>query len=105
MTAPANSKIGIKIFEELYFKNKETALITWLEIIKLFENYGLWYWFEEVSSIEEIKEYYNNCPEGQHVDHIYPLKGEYVSGLHVIENLQYLDAFDNMSKGNKYIPT
>lgn len=57
------------------------------------------------ANIEEIKEYYNNCPEGQHVDHIYPLKGEYVSGLHVIENLQYLDAFDNMSKGNKYIPT
>lgn len=52
------SKIGIKIFEKLYFKNKETALVTWLEIIKSFENYGLWYWFEEVSSIEEIKEYF-----------------------------------------------
>lgn len=52
------SKIGIKIFEELYFKNKETALITWLEIIKLFENYGLWYWFEEVSAIEKVREFF-----------------------------------------------
>lgn len=52
------SKIGIKIFEELYFKKKDTALITWLEIIKLFENYGLWYWLDELSSIEEVREYF-----------------------------------------------
>ena len=52
------SKIGIKIFEELYFKKKDTALITWLEIIKLFENYGLWYWLDELSLIEEVREYF-----------------------------------------------
>ena len=52
------SKIGVKIFEKLYFKNKETVLLTWLEIIKIFPNYGLWYWFEEVSSIEEVKEFF-----------------------------------------------
>lgn len=41
-----------------YILKKDTALITWLEIIKLFENYGLWYWLDELSSIEEVREYF-----------------------------------------------
>lgn len=54
------------------------------------------------SETEKIKEFYANCPEGYHVDHIIPLKAELASGLHVIGNLQYLPAKENLSKGNKY---
>lgn len=38
-----------------------------------------------------------------HVDHIIPLQGEIISGLHVETNLQVITASDNCSKGNKFI--
>jgi hypothetical protein len=40
--------------------------------------------------------------ESWHVDHIVPLQGEIVSGLHVPTNLQLLRSVDNIRKKNKF---
>lgn len=53
------------------------------------------------ANISLIEEFYRNRPIGHHVDHIYPLNSDWVCGLHVIENMQYLLAADNLSKSNK----
>lgn len=50
---------------------------------------------------KQIAEFYRNRPSGYHVDHMYPLNSDWVCGLHVIENLQYLPALENLSKGNR----
>lgn len=55
------------------------------------------------ADLNKIADIYDKCPKGYHVDHIIPLQGKLVSGLHVENNLQYLPAKDNLTKGNSFI--
>lgn len=65
-------------------------------------------WITE-DQLEEIENFYwltkdlqSLSGEVYHVDHIVPLKGKNVCGLHVPWNLQVLPADINLSKGNSY---
>ena len=55
-----------------------------------------------VAHKEETRLIYKNKPSGHDVDHIVPLKGNGVCGLHVPWNLQYLPTIENRKKGNRY---
>ncbi len=54
------------------------------------------------ADLKAIRQFYFECPEGYHVDHVIPMNGKLVSGLHILSNLQYLLAADNLHKGNKF---
>lgn len=62
------------------------------------------------ANLEEIKKFYKEAKiltkstgQKHHVDHIIPLRGKEVSGLHVENNLRVIPSIENMVKSNKLI--
>ena len=55
------------------------------------------------ANLIDIKQIYETCQEGYHVDHIVPLQNDLVCGLHCEFNLQHLTAEENLAKSNKFV--
>ncbi len=53
------------------------------------------------ADLGRIKQIYIECPPGFHVDHIEPLRGTDVCGLHVESNLRIIPSAVNLKKGNR----
>jgi len=54
------------------------------------------------ADLKGIQWFYEDCPEGYEVDHVAPLRGKNVCGLHILSNLQYLPKEENRLKGCKF---
>lgn len=67
------------------------------------QRYPIWANDSEIQRIYALRQSMSDYFKTDfHVDHIVPLKGRKVSGLHVHNNLQILTAEQNLSKGNKF---
>lgn len=60
-------------------------------------------WARRGVIMRRMTEIYRKRPDGYEVDHIIPIKGKIVSGLHVPWNLQYLPIKENRKKRNSFI--
>lgn len=70
------------------------ATPSWLTKEQLYE-------IEEFYTLAQELAWLNQDGKAFHVDHIVPLQGKEVSGLHVPWNLQLLPAVENLKKSNK----
>lgn len=64
--------------------------VTWADAAKIREVYALARMLTEATGVPH------------HVDHVLPLQGKLVSGLHVHNNLQVLPGIENTRKGNRF---
>jgi hypothetical protein len=78
--------------QKLREERKSCATPSWLDSSQL-EQIENFYWLAKDCEILTGDKY--------HVDHIIPLRGNHVCGLHVPWNLQVLPADINMKKGNR----
>lgn len=88
-----NNPAKINAYKSKYRAAKLQATPTWLtdEDFQQIEKF-----YQQAHYLQLINE------EEHHVDHIVPLQGKNVCGLHVPWNLQVITAKENLSKSNKY---
>lgn len=82
----------VAAWQKAYQARKRQALPAWADLTKIAEIYETAAWLSVTSG------------EPWHVDHIVPLQGKTVCGLHCEANLTLLPASENIAKSNRYWP-
>lgn len=90
------------------WKKKNKGLVNFYNVMReqrIFQATALWADLEKVKQLYKLAATWNEIwPEDPvHVDHIIPLKGKNVSGLHTELNLRIIRAADNIRKSNKLL--
>lgn len=103
------NKVVLNVYYKNYrevYKDKRAALQSKRRAIKLnaSPNWLTRQDLEQIAELYEIaKAFKLYTGQEYHVDHIVPLQGENVCGLHVPWNLQVIPAKENLSKSNKLL--
>lgn len=87
-----NNKGKVNARNSQHRANKKSATPAWADLEKIKAMYNVAQYFDWISG-GFVK---------HHVDHIVPLRGKNVCGLHVENNLQILIDKDNLRKSNKH---
>lgn len=88
-----NNKSKMAFYTASYLASRKQRTPPWLSVEQREEIKDWYYAAEQLSRI---------FPWGVHVDHVVPMRGDNVSGLHVPWNLQLLPATVNISKSNSW---
>lgn len=103
-----NNKDSIRLKSKEYYEANKGRFNYWSKKYKLrkIQRTPKWLTKEDFFKMESIYELAQRLSIEtsvlHHVDHIIPLKGEFVSGLHTPDNLQVLPWDENLQKSNKF---
>lgn len=84
-----------------HLPNDHAQIVRFKYLLKI---YNATPWWLTDSHLNKMKVIYQAAGPNQHVDHIVPLLGKTVCGLHVPWNLQVINAQTNQAKSNSYWP-
>jgi 5-methylcytosine-specific restriction endonuclease McrA len=104
----ANNKDAIRLKAKEYYEANKGRFNAWSKKYKLrkIQRTPKWLTNEDYLKIESLYELSQRLSMDtgilHHVDHIIPLKGGLVSGLHTPDNLQVIPWMCNLQKSNKF---
>ncbi len=96
-----NNKDKIRELNQTYYKSNYGRIV--FHVLKRQNVISQAFLFHHLT--DDINEVYQGCPDDKQVDHIIPLQGKNVTGLHVPWNFQYLTPEENRFKSNRFDST